>query len=86
MVSEICAVGVSEIRQSRRALDPQRSQCGGAQIRAGKHGSVIGEADEACVEGSVPQCRAEDLMMPLSSIDLCAVLVFSTRRSVGSKE
>ena len=29
---------------------------------------------------------AEDLMMPLSSIDLCAVLVFSTRRSAGSKE
>ena len=29
---------------------------------------------------------AEDLMMPLSSIDLCAVPVFSMRRSAGSKE
>src|ERR1700757_394286 len=29
---------------------------------------------------------AEDFMMPLSSIDLCAALVFSIRRSAGSKE
>ena len=30
--------------------------------------------------------RAEDLMMPLSLIDLCAVPVFSARPSAGSKE
>src|SRR5207237_10393936 len=29
---------------------------------------------------------AEDLMMPLSSIDWCAALVFSAQRSAGSKE
>jgi len=44
---------------------------------------VVGEPIEQCAGQPL---GAEDLMMPLSSIDLCAVLVFSTRRFAGSKE
>jgi hypothetical protein len=45
--------------------------------------NVMGEPIEQRAGQSL---GAEDVMMPLSSIDLCAVLVFSTRRFAGSKE
>jgi hypothetical protein len=44
---------------------------------------VVGQAIE---QRAGQPLGAEDLMMPLSSIDWCAVLPFSTQRSASSKE
>jgi hypothetical protein len=47
---QVGAVGVSQLGQSRRALDAECSSGGGAEFGADKRATVIGEADQACVE------------------------------------
>ena len=56
---QVGAMAVSEVGKLRDALDAERGSCGGAQLGAGEHGSVVGEADEASIEGCIPQCREE---------------------------
>jgi hypothetical protein len=61
---QVGAMHISQVGQSRRALDTESGSRGGAQFRAGERGSVIGEADQARVEDS-----EADLLNDLGYID-----------------
>jgi hypothetical protein len=58
MHPEICSMRVAEAAKRQCCVDTQALARGLTELRTGKHGA-IGEADEAVVEGGVPQCREQ---------------------------
>jgi hypothetical protein len=55
MHPEICLMRVAEAAKRQRCVDTEGLARGLTEPRTGKHSAIIGEADEALVEGGVPQ-------------------------------
>jgi hypothetical protein len=68
---QVGVVGASQIGQSRCPLDAECGSRGSTQLRAGEHGSVIGEADQALVEGGIPEGGEEQAVVDIEA--LCVV-------------
>jgi hypothetical protein len=59
MGRQIGVVGVSQVGYARRPIHAERGPRSGAQFGAGHHGSVVGETDQARIEGRIPN-RGEE--------------------------
>src|SRR5262249_47729046 len=70
MHPEICSMRVAEAAKRQRCIDTNGLARGLTELWAGKHGAIIGEADQALVEGGVPQGRKQE-----SVVDVKALLV-----------
>jgi hypothetical protein len=53
MHPEICSMRVAEAAKQQRCIDPSLAR-GLTELPTGEHGAILGEADEALVEGGVP--------------------------------
>jgi hypothetical protein len=70
---EVRAVAVSQVGESRRSFDAEGGARAWAQLRADEHGSVIGEADKARVEGRVPQSGEEEAVVHVEPLCIVAL-------------
>lgn len=52
---KVCPVGFAQAGDGRGGIDAQGCMSGGAEVRAEQRLAVIGEADEALVEGGIPE-------------------------------
>jgi hypothetical protein len=55
MAREIRAVRITQTGEWWRGSDAERLARGFAELRAGQDCAIVGEADQAAVEGSIPQ-------------------------------
>jgi len=76
-------VGISQAGQWWRLPDTECGPRRGAQFGVGKHGSVIGEADQPRVEGGVPQRRKHQAVMDIEPLCLVA---FGPGHDVGGSK
>ena len=61
---------------NRSALSMPSAVRAAAQFEIGEYGSVIGEADQARVEGRIPQCGEKQ---PVVNIEALCVVAFGPR-------
>jgi hypothetical protein len=73
MQVKISTVFVSQSRNARRRLDRQCPPRHFAQFRAGEGRPIIGEADEALIEGGVPQRREQQAVVDIKALFIGAL-------------
>jgi hypothetical protein len=66
-------VGRPQVGQSRCALYAERGPRCVAQFGAGEGGSVIGEADQASVEGGIPQRGEKQAVVYVEALRVIAL-------------
>jgi hypothetical protein len=76
-------VCVSQVGQSRRPLDAERGSRGGAQFGADERASFIGEADQARVEGRIPERGKEQAVVHVEPLRVDA---FGPGHDVGGPQ
>jgi hypothetical protein len=83
--SQVAAMHVSQIGQSSCALNAERGSRGVAQFVADEHGAVIRKADDASVEGRIPQCREEQAIVHIEPLRASSHSAQGTKWEARSK-
>ena len=84
---KVGAVRVAQAPKSRRCVDGQSLAGDLAELCAGERHAVIREADQALIEGGVPQGREQETVADIEALLIIAIgqgTICDARRSPGS--